>query len=56
MSLLASRPLTVAGRYAVAITPVMRALIEAPDDPIARQFVPSTEELTVAPHEHKRLN
>ena len=32
----------VAARYAVALTPAMRALIEAPDDPIARQFVPST--------------
>jgi lysine 2,3-aminomutase len=42
----------VATRYAVALTPTMRALIEAPDDPIARQFVPSTEELTTAPHEH----
>jgi len=42
----------VATRYAVALTPTMRTLIEAPDDPIARQFVPSTEELTTAPHEH----
>jgi lysine 2,3-aminomutase len=43
---------SVAERYAIAITPAMRALIEAPDDPIARQFVPSPEELTTAPHEH----
>jgi lysine 2,3-aminomutase len=42
----------VATRYAVALTPTMRALIAAPDDPIARQFVPSTEELITAPHEH----
>jgi lysine 2,3-aminomutase len=42
----------VAARYAIAITPAMRDLIEAPDDPIARQFVPSPEELTTAPHEH----
>lgn len=41
----------VAMRYAVALTPTMRALIEAPDDPIARQFVPSTDELLTAPHE-----
>ena len=42
----------VAKRYAIALTPTMRALIAAPDDPIARQFVPSTEELITAPHEH----
>ena len=42
----------VATRYAIAITPAMRALIEAPDDPIARQFVPSAEELITAAHEH----
>jgi lysine 2,3-aminomutase len=35
----------VAARYAIALTPAMRALIEAPNDPIARQFVPSPEEL-----------
>ena len=38
-------------RYAVAITPAMQALIEAPDDPIARQFIPDPAELTIAPHE-----
>jgi lysine 2,3-aminomutase len=43
----------VTTRYAVALTPTMRALIETPDDPIARQFVPSTEELITAPHEHE---
>lgn len=42
----------VATRYAIALTPAMRALIEAPDDPIARQFIPSPEELTTAAHEH----
>jgi len=42
----------VAARYAVAITPAMRALIEAPDDPIARQFVPHTRESIAADHEH----
>ncbi len=41
----------VAARYAVAITPAMRALIEAPDDPIARQFVPHPGELLSLPHE-----
>ena len=41
----------VAHRYAVAITPAMRRLIEAPDDVIARQFVPDPAELLVAPHE-----
>jgi lysine 2,3-aminomutase len=42
----------VAARYAIAITPTMRDLIEAPDDPIGRQFVPSPDELVTAPHEH----
>ena len=39
----------VAARYAVAITPAMADLIDAadPDDPIARQFVPSAAELEV---------
>jgi lysine 2,3-aminomutase len=37
----------LAARYAVALTPDMAALIDPddPDDPIARQFVPSVEEL-----------
>ena len=39
-------------RYAVAITPAMRALIEHPDDPIGRQFIPDPAELITAPHEH----
>ena len=42
----------VAERYAVAITPSFAALITAPGDPIARQFVPDPAELTHAPHEH----
>jgi lysine 2,3-aminomutase len=42
----------VAARYAIAITPAMRDLIEAPDDPIGRQFIPVPEELSIAPHEH----
>jgi lysine 2,3-aminomutase len=37
----------VAARYAVAITPDLATLIDPddPDDPIARQFIPSAEEL-----------
>jgi lysine 2,3-aminomutase len=37
----------VAARYAVAVTPDMAALIDPddPNDPIARQFIPSVEEL-----------
>jgi lysine 2,3-aminomutase len=38
-------------RYAVAISPVMRTLIEAPDDPIGRQFIPHFSELVTAAHE-----
>jgi lysine 2,3-aminomutase len=43
----------VADRYAVAITPVMAALVDRHDanDPIARQFVPSAAELIVHPAE-----
>ena len=41
----------VGRRYAVAITPAMRALIEGPDDPIGLQFVPDPAELITAPHE-----
>ncbi len=41
----------VGRRYAVAISPTMRALIEAPDDPIGRQFIPDPAELLTAPHE-----
>ena len=35
----------VAARYAVAITPAMAARVKTPDDPIARQFIPSAAEL-----------
>ena len=44
---------SVAERYAVAITPEMVALIDRNDraDPIARQFLPSADELHVAPQE-----
>jgi lysine 2,3-aminomutase len=43
----------VAARYAVAITPAIAALIEPadPNDPIARQFIPSPAELTAGPGE-----
>ena len=41
----------VEARYAVAITPAMWALIEHPDDPIGRQFIPHAAELITAPHE-----
>ncbi len=41
----------VLARYAVAITPAMRALIERPDDPIGLQFIPHPSELITAPHE-----
>jgi lysine 2,3-aminomutase len=42
----------VAQRYAVAITPAMRALMRDRGDPIARQFIPDPAELSVAPYEH----
>jgi lysine 2,3-aminomutase len=43
----------VAARYAIAITPHVAAMIDAgdPDDPIARQFIPSPEELLAQPSE-----
>jgi lysine 2,3-aminomutase len=43
----------VAARYAVAVTPDIAALIDRddPDDPIARQFVPSAAELVAGPGE-----
>jgi lysine 2,3-aminomutase len=41
----------VADRYAIAITPTIRRLIESPDDPIGRQFIPHPDELLTAPHE-----
>jgi len=44
----------VAARYAVAVTPDLAALIDADeaDDPIARQFIPSAEELVMQPGEN----
>ncbi|WP_407146417.1 lysine-2,3-aminomutase-like protein [Bradyrhizobium sp. ORS 86] len=44
----------VAARYAVAVTPELAALIDPadPDDPIARQFIPSAEELVEQPGEN----
>lgn len=43
----------VAARYAVAVTPAMAELIDPadPDDPIARQFLPSETELEQQPEE-----
>ncbi len=43
----------VADRYAIAITPEMAALIRGTpsDDPIARQFVPTADELVSRPNE-----
>ena len=48
-SMEALRP--VAAMYAVAITPALADLIDVrdPDDPIARQFVPSEAERDIAP-------
>jgi lysine 2,3-aminomutase len=40
-------------RYAVAVSPAMRALIERPDDPIGLQFIPDAAELAAAPHESR---
>jgi lysine 2,3-aminomutase len=44
----------VAARYAVAVTPDVAALIDAsdPNDPIARQYVPSADELVTQPGEN----
>lgn len=44
----------VAARYAVALTPDLAALIDPgdPDDPIARQFIPSAAELVTAGNEN----
>lgn len=43
----------VAARYAVAVTPDIAALIDTsdPNDPIARQYIPSADELVTQPHE-----
>jgi lysine 2,3-aminomutase len=35
-------------RYAVAVSPAMQALIQSPDDPIGRQFIPDISELLTA--------
>lgn len=44
----------VAARYAIAVTPDVAALIDAsdPNDPIARQYVPSADELVRHPSEN----
>ncbi|MGQ4273346.1 lysine-2,3-aminomutase-like protein [Terrihabitans sp. B22-R8] len=44
---------SVAAHYAIAIPPALAALIDPndPDDPIARQYVPSLEELVTTPEE-----
>lgn len=42
---------TLSERYAIAITADMAALIEYDNDPIAKQFVPSAEELKILPQE-----
>ncbi len=41
----------VGARYAVAIPPALAALIQHPDDPIGRQFIPHPDERLTAPHE-----
>jgi lysine 2,3-aminomutase len=44
----------VAARYAIAVTPAIAELIgrDNPNDPIARQFIPSVDELTPQPGEN----
>ena len=44
----------VAARYAVAVTPDVAALIDTsdPNDPIARQYIPSADELVTRPEEN----
>ncbi len=44
----------VAARYAVAVTPDVAAIIDPsdPNDPIARQYVPSADELVTQPNEN----
>ena len=44
----------VAARYAVAVTPAVMALIDVDDpfDPIARQYIPSVDELVAQPNEN----
>ncbi len=42
---------SVSQRYAVAVSPAMRALIGQSDDPIGLQFIPDAAELLTASHE-----
>jgi lysine 2,3-aminomutase len=42
----------VADKYAVAVTPAMRLLIGAADDPIGLQFIPHPDELLTTAHEN----
>jgi lysine 2,3-aminomutase len=44
---------SIAARYAIAVTPAIADLIDAgdPDDPIARQFIPTADELIAEPGE-----
>jgi lysine 2,3-aminomutase len=44
----------VASRYAIAVTPAIAELIDPddPDDPIARQFIPTADELATQPGEN----
>lgn len=44
----------VAARYAVAVTPAVAELMDLddPDDPIARQYIPSADELVAQPNEN----
>ena len=42
----------VGARYAVLIPDALQALIDDPDGPIGRQFIPHPDELITAPHEH----
>ena len=46
----------VARRYAVAVSPHLLSLVDPadPNDPIARQFLPSLDELTLLPEEMAR--
>lgn len=41
----------VARRYAVAVPASVQAMIESPDDPIGRQFIPHPDELLLSPEE-----
>ena len=44
----------VAARYAIALTPAIAELIDPDksDDPIARQFIPTADELATQPEEN----